>query len=127
LLLDVVSYLGTPYRYGGTTRKGIDCSGFTSKVYASAVDKQLPRSARDQFSVGAPVKKDELEFGDLVFFKTTKRKRPSHVGIYIEDDIFAHASVNKGVTLSSLESTYYKKRFVGARRVVSTDDAPAPH
>jgi cell wall-associated NlpC family hydrolase len=118
LLIDVVSYLGTPYVYGGNTKEGIDCSGFTARVYESGAKQQLPRSAREQFSVGSPVTKSNLEFGDLVFFNTTGR-RPSHVGIYIEDDLFAHASVSKGVTLSSLESTYYRKRFVGARRVVS--------
>jgi len=125
LLLEVVSYLGTPYRYGGNGKEGIDCSGFTGKVYASGADKQLPRSAKGQFGVGSPVAKSDLEFGDLVFFNTTGR-RPSHVGIYIEDDVFAHASVTQGVTLSSLESTYYKKRYVGARRIVNvTAEAPS--
>ena len=116
-LLDVVSYLGAPYRYGGVGKDGIDCSGFTSSVYASSVNMSLPRSAREQFSVGAAVEKDQLEFGDLVFFNTTGQS-PSHVGIYLEDALFAHASVTSGVTISTLESTYYKKRFLGARRVV---------
>ena len=118
LLLDVVSYLGVPYKYGGTSKKGVDCSGFTSRVYASAADLTLPRSTREQFTVGSRVRRNELRFGDLVFFNTTGRS-PSHVGIYIEDDLFAHASVSDGVTFSSLESAYYKKRFVGARRVVN--------
>ena len=117
LLLDVVSFLGAPYLYGGTSREGIDCSGLTSRVYESAVKKLLPRSAREQYQVGKEVSKDELAFGDLVFFSTTGRT-PSHVGIYIEDDIFVHASVLNGVTISSLESTYYRTRFVGGRRVV---------
>jgi cell wall-associated NlpC family hydrolase len=121
LLIDVVSYLGTPYLYGGNTREGIDCSGFTARVYESGASKQLPRSARAQFAVGAPIDKADLEFGDLVFFNTTGR-RPSHVGIYIEDDLFVHASVTRGVTFSSLESTYYRKRYVGARRVVGVND-----
>lgn len=123
LLIDVVSYLGTPYMYGGNTKEGIDCSGFTARVYESGASQQLPRSAKGQFGVGSPVAKSNLAFGDLVFFNTTGR-RPSHVGIYIEDDLFAHASVTRGVTFSSLESTYYRKRFVGARRIVSAD-APA--
>ncbi len=126
LLLDVVSYLGTPYLYGGNTREGIDCSGFTAKVYERGAQQQLPRSAREQFSVGSPVAKSNLAFGDLVFFNTTGY-RPSHVGIYIEDDLFAHASVSQGVTLSSLESTYYRKRFVGARRVVSSGAPASSH
>jgi len=118
VLLDVVSFLGAPYRYGGSSKQGTDCSGLICNVYASAAKKLLPRSTREQFQTGTPVGKDELQFGDLVFFNTTGRK-PSHVGIYIEDDLFAHASVVSGVTISSLESTYYKNRYVGARRVVS--------
>jgi cell wall-associated NlpC family hydrolase len=117
LLLDVVSYLGVPYKYGGTSRKGVDCSGFTSQIYASAVELALPRSTKEQFTVGTKITRNELKFGDLVFFNTTGRS-PSHVGIFIEDDLFAHASVSEGVTFSSLESKYYKKRFVGARRVI---------
>jgi len=117
VLLDVVSYLGVPYSFGGTSRKGIDCSGFTSSVYARAASRDLPRSTREQFRVGMKVSANDLRFGDLVFFNTTGRS-PSHVGIYIEDDLFAHASVTYGVTLSSLESTYYRNRFIGARRIV---------
>jgi cell wall-associated NlpC family hydrolase len=117
VLLDVVSFLGAPYAYGGNSKEGIDCSGFTVRVYESATRKQLPRTTREQYQVGDPVEKDRLQFGDLVFFNTTGRI-PSHVGIYIEDDLFAHASVTRGVTFSSLESTYYRSRFVGARRVV---------
>jgi len=116
-LLEVVNYLGVRYSYGGSTKKGMDCSGFTCQVFKKAAKKLLPRSTFEQFRVGTKIDKDELQFGDLVFFNTTGRS-PSHVGIYIEDDIFAHASVVEGVTLSSLESTYYKKRYVGARRVV---------
>jgi hypothetical protein len=116
-LLEVVGYLGVRYSYGGSSKKGMDCSGFICKVYKSVTNKLLPRSTSEQFRVGDKIKKNELQFGDLVFFNTTGRS-PSHVGIYIEDGIFAHASVVEGVTLSSMESTYYRKRFVGARRVV---------
>lgn len=117
ILLDVVSFLGVPYAFGGSTKKGIDCSAFTSSIYSTALGKKLPRSTREQFNVGTSVSKSDLQFGDLVFFNTTGRS-PSHVGIYIEDDLFAHASISYGVTISSLESTYYKRRFIGARRVV---------
>jgi cell wall-associated NlpC family hydrolase len=116
-LMEVIGYLGVPYVWGGNGREGIDCSGFTAQVYKTAAKKLLPRSAREQFGAGPPVSVAELQFGDLVFFNTTGRV-PSHVGVYIEDDLFAHASVTRGVTLSSLESTYYKKRYVGARRIV---------
>jgi cell wall-associated NlpC family hydrolase len=117
LLLEVVNYLGVRYSYGGNTKKGIDCSGYVCRVFDSALSKKLPRSTREQFKSGEKIGKNQLRFGDLVFFNTTGRS-PSHVGIFLEDDIFAHASVVDGVTLSSLESTYYKKRFVGARRVL---------
>ena len=117
VLLDVVSFLGVPYKYGGVTKSGIDCSGFTGRVYEHAAGIVLPRSAEGQYHVGRGVKPEDLRFGDLVFFNTTGDS-PSHVGIYIEDDLFAHASVTSGVTLSSLQSTYYRERFVGARRVV---------
>lgn len=116
-LLDVIGYLGVPYVYGGNDRNGIDCSGLTCQVYKSTTKTLLPRSAREQYGAGKSVGPAELQFGDLVFFNTTGRV-PSHVGIYIEDDVFAHASVTRGVTFSSLESTYYKKRYVGARRIV---------
>ena len=116
VLLDIVSLLGAPYRYGGNDRAGIDCSGFTKQVYESAAGRALPRSTREQYRQGESVERDGLRFGDLVFFNTTGAS-PSHVGIYIEDDLFAHASVTYGVTISSLESTYYRERFVGARRI----------
>lgn len=116
-LLEVVGYLGVRYTFGGNDKDGIDCSGFACQVYKKGAKTTLPRSAVEQFRAGVPVSLDELRFGDLVFFNTTGES-PSHVGIYLEDDVFAHASVVEGVTLSSLQSTYYKKRFVGARRVL---------
>ncbi len=117
-LLNVVSYLGVPYDFGGSSKEGIDCSALTSKVYSASANLSLPRSTRDQYKVGSAVSKGNLQFGDLVFFNTTGHG-PSHVGIYVEDDLFVHASVSYGVTFSSLESSYYKKRFIGARRVVN--------
>lgn len=117
VLLEAVSYLGVPYEYGGNGKEGIDCSGFTSRVYQGGASILLPRSTLGQFGVGTEVERDSLLFGDLVFFNTTGRS-PSHVGIYLEDGLFAHASVTYGVTISSLESTYYKRRFVAGRRVV---------
>ncbi len=124
VLLDVVGYLGTPYQKGGMTKQGVDCSGFTAQVYGESMQLRLPRATRDQFDSGTAVSREALQFGDLVFFNTTGRS-PSHVGIYLEDDLFAHASVTQGVTISSLESTYYKKRFVGARRIAGTASGEA--
>lgn len=116
VLLDLVGYLGTPYRHGGESKEGMDCSGLTMQVFGSALQVKLPRSTREQYQAGADVGREQLQFGDLVFFNTTGRS-PSHVGIYLEDNLFAHASVSFGVTISSLESGYYRKRFVGARRL----------
>ena len=121
-LLETVSYLGVPYAYGGVTREGMDCSGFTSSVYRAGARMSIPRSTTGQFRTGAEVDADSLLFGDLVFFNTTGRI-PSHVGIYLEDGLFAHASVSYGVTISSLESTYYRNRYVGARRVAGANPA----
>jgi cell wall-associated NlpC family hydrolase len=95
----------------------MDCSGFTMRVYEDAARTQLPRATAEQFREGVEVERDLLRFGDLVFFNTTGQA-PSHVGIYIEDDLFAHASVSYGVTISSMESSYYRTRFVGARRII---------
>ncbi len=117
VLLDIVSFLGVPYVHGGRSKEGMDCSGLTSYVYEDAAHRAIPRTVSEQFKAGHGVEKDSLAFGDLVFFNTTGDS-PSHVGIYIEDDLFAHASVTSGVTLSSLESTYYRNRWVGARRIV---------
>ncbi|HTR82612.1 MAG TPA: C40 family peptidase [Bacteroidota bacterium] len=117
-MMDVIlSYLGTPYVWGGDSKSGIDCSAFTNAVYDQSINVQLPRTTADQVKLGKPISRDELKFGDLMFFNTTGTN-PSHVGIYIGDDLFAHASEAFGVTISSIESSYYKKRYTEARRIV---------
>jgi cell wall-associated NlpC family hydrolase len=115
-LLEAVSYLGVPYAYGESSKDGIDCSGYTLRVYRNAANIALPRSSREQYDAGRAVERDSLQFGDLVFFNTTG-SGVSHVGIYLEDTLFAHASVSYGVTISSLQSSYYRDRYLGARRV----------
>jgi len=118
VLFEVISYLDTPYKYGGVDRNGIDCSAFTQLVFHNSLGIDLPRTARLQFQEGERISsKDELQFGDLVFFNTTKRSYPGHVGVYLGEDLFAHASRSLGVTVSSLKSTYYYTRFVGGSRV----------
>ena len=117
VLFEVIKYLETPYKYGGNTQKGMDCSAFTLQVYQNSLSIEIPRSAREQYSTGEKISNDELKFGDLVFFNTTKRSFPGHVGIYLGENQFVHASRSLGVTVSSLENAYYKKRYVGARRV----------
>jgi len=117
ILMEIIKYLDTPYRYGGNTKNGIDCSAFTKTVYSQALSINLERSARDQYHEGEVVpSKDDLQFGDLIFFNTRRRVKPGHVGIYIGDDLFAHASSKIGVTVSSLDEEYYAKRYIGARR-----------
>lgn len=123
LMFVIMDWLGTPYRFGGTTRGNIDCSGFTQKIFLAASDIMLPRVAREQINVGENIKIKNLEFGDLIFFHTYSSKFASHVGIYLGDHLFAHASSRYGVTVSSLESSYYNKHFIGGRRIGARDIA----
>lgn len=117
------TYTGTPYKWGGTTRSGIDCSGLIGNAF-NAVKLSLPRTADAQALVGEKVKIADLKPGDLVFFGTGKKKREiTHVGIVTvvksKDNIkFIHASTSLGVVETDLFSDYYKKRFREARRVI---------
>lgn len=109
-------YKGTPYRYGGTTKKGFDCSGFVGKVYKNAFKIQLPRATKDIITKGRKVSKKNLKVGDLVFFRPTRRYR--HVGIYIGNGYFMHSSTSKGVIKSRLDNVYWKKKYRQARRIL---------
>lgn len=114
----IAQWLETPYEYGSDgVEEGIDCSAFTREVFEQGADITLPRSSAEQSHCGVRVARSELKFGDLVFFRTRGRSI-SHVGIYIGDDLFAHASSGSGVTISSLDSTYFTKRYAAARRVL---------
>ncbi len=112
LLLFTIDWHGTPYCYGGSSKKGTDCSGFTSNVYKSVYKKNIPRVSRDIYSNCMPISKYALYEGDLVFFATGGGDQISHVGIYLWDGNFAHASSSKGVTISNLRQGYYRKTFV---------------
>jgi len=117
LILFAKKMLDIPYRFGGNSLWGIDCSAYVQKVYG-IIGINLPRSAREQFTEGDPVDIEELSIGDLVFFRTYA-SFPSHVGIYLGNDLFIHASSrSKKVTIDSLETPYYLKRFIGAKRVI---------
>lgn len=115
--------LTTPYVWGGTSLTGMDCSGFVWKVFAM-LNHDLPRSAREQFRVGREVGKDELSVGDLVFFQTYA-KYPSHVGIYLGDNRFIHASSgSRQVKITSMDDPYYTRRYIGAKRLFFVEDDP---
>ncbi|MBE0427038.1 MAG: LysM peptidoglycan-binding domain-containing protein [Nitrospirae bacterium] len=121
LIILAKKLLNIPYRFGGNSLLGIDCSAFVQKVYGF-VGINLPRSAREQFHEGNPVDKEELSIGDLVFFRTYATF-PSHVGIYLGNNLFIHASSKKKkVTIDSLETPYFFKRFIGAKRVLDIED-----
>jgi len=118
MLMEIISFLNTPYQYGGNSKQGIDCSAFTQTVFKNTLSYNLNRSARDQYKQGKSIRNvEDLEFGDLIFFNTQTSVRPGHVGIYIGDYLFAHASSKKGVTVSSLTHTYYQSRFMEGRRI----------
>jgi cell wall-associated NlpC family hydrolase len=114
-------FLGAPYRLGGSSVRGLDCSAFVKKMY-QFFDISLPRTAREQAQVGRKVARDELKEGDLIFFNT--RRAFGHVGIYIGNNEFVHAAAGKArmVKIDTLEKPYYDKRFVKAVRVKEVDD-----
>ena len=110
-------YLGTKYKFGGNSKRGIDCSGFTRAVLKKS-GKNLARTASSQASQGKHIDRKNLRKGDLVFFKNTYKRGISHVGIYIGSDRFIHASSGAGkVTISSMNKTFYRKHYAGARRI----------
>ena len=114
------SFMGAPYRYGGESLRGLDCSAFVKKVY-DIFDAPLPRIARDQYKAGPRISREELSVGDLVFFKTKRyAKYPTHVGIYIGEGNFIHSSsahARIGVTIDSLQTDFYNRAYIGATRV----------
>lgn len=114
IIRNAMSLIGTPYSFGGTSRSGFDCSGYTQYVFRGS-GVSLPRTSYAQFGVGTAVSKSQLQPGDLVFF-TTYSSGASHVGIYIGGGSFIHAS-NSGVRTTSLYDSYYASRYLGARRV----------
>ena len=122
LLEGIDEWYGTRYRMGGTTKKGIDCSAFVCAVYVSVFGIALPRTAKDQYYFTRHVSRTELKEGDLVFFNT--RGGVSHVGIYLQNNKFVHASTG-GVTVSDMFEPYYLQRFIGAGRVKNKQEPVA--
>ena len=120
LLAFLESWYGTRYRMGGTDRSGVDCSAFVQHFMISMYNTTVPRTSGEQFIQSERISTSELQEGDLVFFRTQRRKQVSHVGVYLRNNKFAHASTSSGVMISDLRETYYKTRFIGAGRYVSS-------
>ncbi|QNH61935.1 C40 family peptidase [Hymenobacter sediminicola] len=119
LLRTVLDWMGTPYRYGSNSKKGTDCSGFVTRVFKEVYGITLQRSSRSMFQSVKRVDKDEMETGDLVFFRRGPGQPIYHVGIYLKDGKFAHSATNGGVMVSSLNQAYYHRNFYAAGRVAT--------
>src|SRR5204862_2190921 len=116
LYQNIAEWLGTPYKYSGTTKKGIDCSSLICQIYHDSYDKKMAGCAGDLYKNSKQIKRSELQEGDLVFFKIN-HKHVSHVGIYIGENRFVHASLSNGVVISRLDDPYYNRYFYSAGRI----------
>ncbi|SEM50350.1 C40 family peptidase [Halomonas caseinilytica] len=118
LLAQHERWLGTPYRLGGTSRRGVDCSALVQNIFADTFRLEIPRTTARQIHEGRRVSRDELRPGDLVFFRPPGAYR--HVGIYVGDGRFLHASTSRGVKLSSLDNPYWQRYYWQSRRALDT-------
>lgn len=114
----LIQWLGVPHRLGGTDKNGIDCSALVKHIFSEVYNYDLNRSSYEMLRDVKTIRKQQLKEGDLVFF-TTVRNRVSHVGIYLKDNKFVHASSSRGVIISSMEETYWQRTFHSAGRVKS--------
>ena len=115
-LFDFISdWIGRPYKWGGVSKRGIDCSAFVRELYGKVMNQYLPRNSRQQYGYVTPIKKEELKTGDLVFFKI-KTSQISHVGVYLGDGKFVQSS-RQGVNVASLEESYWKRYYYKAGRL----------
>ena len=108
-------WYGTPYRLGGTTKKGVDCSAFSQFLFVSVYGLSIPRTAREQYNLTSRISRTQLNEGDLIFFNT--RGGISHVGVYLQNNKFVHASTSGGVMISDIFDEYWAKKFVGVGRL----------
>ncbi|OES45169.1 C40 family peptidase [Domibacillus iocasae] len=112
-IAEAKEHIGTPYKFGGTTPSGFDCSGFIQYAHKQT-GYSLPRTAAEMYKKGKAVSKANMEPGDLMFF-TTYKKGASHVGIYLGNNQFIHASSSKGVTIDKTSNSYWSKRYIGSK------------
>jgi lipoprotein Spr len=118
----VYDWIGTPYRLGGSTKKGIDCSGFAFELYNKVFSTLIGSNSRNIFSMVNPINKDQLKEGDLVFFKIGSRSI-THMGVYLGNNKFAHASSSRGVMISDLDESYWRRYYYkGGRMLASLRD-----
>lgn len=121
VLQTALSLLGTPYRFGGVTPEGFDCTGFVNYVYRNSAGIALPRESHDLVQAGEPVTAADLRPADIVYFRI-ERQKPLHVGIYLGDGKFIHAPSTRGkVNIQSLRLDYWRSRYLGARRIISDE------
>jgi murein DD-endopeptidase / murein LD-carboxypeptidase len=118
----IEDWWATRYRYGGTTKRGVDCSAYTGHLVSTVYGFALPRTAREQYRTTRRVSREDLLEGDLVFFNT--RGGVSHVGVYVGNGHFTHSSCHSGVTISSLNDPYYAKRYIGGGRIEISEATP---
>lgn len=119
LYIEAAKWIGAPYRAGGKSLNGTDCSGLTTTIYQKVYGIKLPHRAEEQQKLGTKKDKNKLQEGDLVFFSSNRtKKRVAHAGIYLKDGKFIHASSSNGVIISSLKEDYYKRNWISGKRVV---------
>ncbi len=111
----IEDWWATRYRYGGSTKSGIDCSAYSSTLLSEVYKLDISRTARSQFGQCQKIEKEDLKEGDLVFFNT--RRGVSHVGVYLKDGYFTHSGTSTGVTISHLDDTYFSKKYIGGGRI----------
>lgn len=117
LIEEIDDWYGTPYRYGGSSKNGIDCSAFSRTLFNDVFNAAIPRTAQEQYDYVDHIKKSQLKQGDLVFFHTTGGGRITHVGVYLQNGKFVHASTSSGVMISDLDDYYWRRVYRAAGRL----------